>query len=163
MNCRGVRELSSEYIDRRLPSVEVIRLERHLRGCPTCRQEVEALRRTVSWIASLGELKAPPGFLGRVYEKIDKRERASRPWGWLFDPWKSKVPIRITVLSLLSELTKLKLLPAPFRKLQPAPDRTGGEGLPKTGEAAGKLAAENGDVTSFTSGRVSPVLSKRAR
>jgi hypothetical protein len=128
MNCRVVRELSSEYLDRRLPSVEVILLERHLRDCPTCRQEVEALRRTITWIASLGELTAPPGFLGRVYENIEKRERASHPWGWLFDPpWKFKVPIRITVLLLLSQLTRLKLLPAPFRKLQTAPDRTDGD------------------------------------
>jgi anti-sigma factor RsiW len=143
MNCRVVRELSSEYLDRRLPSVEVILLERHLRACPACWEELEALRKTVTWIASLGELRAPPGFLGRVYENIEKRERAFRPWDWLLYPWKFRVPIRVMVLLLLSELSKLKFLPAPFRKLQTVPYRMKGQGLPKTketiGEGPGKL------------------------
>lgn len=139
-DCRVVRELSSEYLDRRLPSVEVILLERHLRDCPACWEELEALRRTVTWIASLGELRARPGFLGRVYENIEKSERASRPRDWLFYPSKSKVPIRVTVLLLLSKLTKLKFLPASFKKLQTAPCRMEGESLPKRiGGRPGKL------------------------
>jgi anti-sigma factor RsiW len=37
----------SDYLDRRLPSGEVSRLERHLAECPHCHEYLEQLRLTI--------------------------------------------------------------------------------------------------------------------
>jgi hypothetical protein len=102
MDCREIRELFSDYLDRRLGPAQVASLEEHLRGCRDCKQEMEALRTTISLISSLGEVETSPDFLSQVQRKIDKQGKPWPIWTWLFEPIKIKVPLELTALILLS-------------------------------------------------------------
>jgi anti-sigma factor RsiW len=42
--CRDAVTLMSDYLDRRLPSRDAHRLERHLADCPHCQEYLEQLR-----------------------------------------------------------------------------------------------------------------------
>lgn len=101
MNCQDIKDLSSDYLDRRMAPSEIILFEEHLKACSGCRQEVEALRKTISLLGSLGEIETSPDFLDQVYRKIDKKEGLKRIWAWLFEPITIKVPLEITALLLL--------------------------------------------------------------
>jgi hypothetical protein len=62
MNCDGVRDLLSAYVDGEATPGELLRVEQHLRRCPVCAEEVDALRQTIAMVASLEEVELPPGF-----------------------------------------------------------------------------------------------------
>lgn len=62
MNCDGVRELLSAYVDGELSSGELLRVEQHLRRCPLCAEEVDALRQAIAMIGALEEVELPAGF-----------------------------------------------------------------------------------------------------
>jgi Putative zinc-finger len=102
MDCREIKELSSDYLDGRLGRAQVASFEEHLRGCPNCKQEMEALRITIYLIGSLGEVETSPDFLSQVQRKIDKQGKLWPIWAWLFEPIKIKVPLELTALILLS-------------------------------------------------------------
>lgn len=102
MNCQETRELFSEYLDQRLPSLEHASIEDHLKGCADCQRELAALKRTVALLGSLDDIETAPDFLSQVERKIAKGERIRRVWDWLFVPIKLKVPLEITALVVLS-------------------------------------------------------------
>lgn len=135
MNCQDVRELSSDYLDRRLAPHELSALEEHLGVCPDCRREIEALRATISLLGSLDLVETSADFLSRVHRKLEKESRLSRIRGWLLEPIKIKVPLEITALVLVGilashlyyrspELTKESRLSVPPESPQAAGDRT---------------------------------------
>ena len=74
MNCRDVRELSSEYLDQRLLPAATSLLEEHLKVCPNCLTEVETLRTTIGQIASLDRIETSPDFLLHVQRTIALRD-----------------------------------------------------------------------------------------
>jgi Putative zinc-finger len=102
MDCREIKELSSDYLDGRLGRAQVASFEEHLRECPNCKQEMEALHTTISLIGSLGEVETSPDFLSQVQRKIDKQAKSWPIWAWLFEPIRIKVPLELTALILLS-------------------------------------------------------------
>jgi len=104
MNCQDVRELSSDYLDRRLAPHELSALEEHLGVCPDCRREIGALRTTISLLGSLDPVETSAGFLSQVHRKLEKKSPLSRIRGWLLEPIKIKVPLEITALLLLGIL-----------------------------------------------------------
>lgn len=135
MNCQDVRELSSDYLDRRLAPHELSALEEHLGVCPDCRREIEALRATISLLGSLDLVETSADFLSRVHRKLEKESRLSRIRGWLLEPIKLKVSLEITALVLVGilvshlyyrspELTKESRLSVPPESPQAAGDRT---------------------------------------
>ena len=104
MNCQDVRELSSDYLDRRLAPSQLSLVEAHLGACPSCREEIEALRTTISLLGSLDPVETSADFLSQVRRKLEKKALASRIRGWLLEPVKIKVPLEITALMLLGVL-----------------------------------------------------------
>jgi Putative zinc-finger len=140
MNCQEARELSSEYVDQRLAPAQVSLLEEHIEACPDCEDEIEALRRTISWIGSLEAIEPSPDFLDQVQRKIDKRGKPWRIWAWLFEPIRVKVPLELTALILLSitalhlyhrspELSKEVRIPDRLESFGVAQDKLGEENL----------------------------------
>ena len=57
MTCRELVELVTDYLERRLPERDRVRLEAHLAECPHCVEYVAQMRRTVEL---LGELSDEP-------------------------------------------------------------------------------------------------------
>lgn len=71
MKCKQVKRLLDEFVEGELGSPQRETVERHLGVCPSCREEVSALRRTIDLIAEFGELKEPPDFLTQVRERLE--------------------------------------------------------------------------------------------
>lgn len=70
MNCDGVRDLLSPYVDGELSPGELLWVEQHLRRCHTCADEVDALRQTIALVASLDEVEVPAGFHAALHERL---------------------------------------------------------------------------------------------
>lgn len=70
MNCDGVRGLLSAYVDGELSAGELLRVEQHLRRCHWCADEVDALRQTISLVASLDEVALPPAFHAQLHQRL---------------------------------------------------------------------------------------------
>jgi len=66
MNHEEVKEQLSAYLDGELDAPIAEAVERHLRECSECRDELRSLKRTVSMLRSLPRAKAPNDLLERV-------------------------------------------------------------------------------------------------
>ncbi|HEY3302114.1 MAG TPA: zf-HC2 domain-containing protein [Candidatus Binatia bacterium] len=104
MNCPEVQELFSDYLDARLAPSHASLLKEHLGFCSACRQELEALRSTVTLICSLGEIKTAPDFLIQVNRKIDSGWKLGHLWRWAFVPAKIKLPVEAAALLIVTTL-----------------------------------------------------------
>lgn len=135
MNCRETRELLSEYLDQRLASRQSTALKEHLAACRDCREELEALRRTVSLLGALDEIEPSPGFASEVERRIERGRWRSRLRAWFVDPIAIKVPLEVMAVASIAiiafQITKSPLLEpdtkpaASFRELakQEEPER----------------------------------------
>lgn len=70
MNCDGVRDLLSAYLDGELSPGELLRVEQHLRRCHLCADEVDSLRQVVSLVASLDEVEVPATFHAQLHDRL---------------------------------------------------------------------------------------------
>jgi len=79
VKCDQCQELLSPYLDGALTETLRKELENHLRGCSFCREELEALRRTVELLHAWSEeeMELPEGFEERLRSRLTE---ASRPW-----------------------------------------------------------------------------------
>jgi anti-sigma factor RsiW len=74
LNCQTSKEYISAYLDDELPAEPRELLERHLAGCPLCRQEVEVQARLWGLLEVLpGE--APVGLVEKVMAQLPGRQR----------------------------------------------------------------------------------------
>lgn len=67
----------SGYLDGELTREEIETVERHVAGCPSCREEFNKMKRMVDAVAGL-RIEAPPDevwetFLEGVYNRIERR------------------------------------------------------------------------------------------
>ena len=70
MNCDGVSNLLSAYVDGELSPGELLRVEEHLRRCHACADEVDSLRQTIALVASLEEVEVPASFQVQLHERL---------------------------------------------------------------------------------------------
>jgi len=75
MRCDEVREVLPEYSVGALKGLKARRVRKHLRRCPSCARELEALERAASLIESM-PLEHPPQ---RVWESIKASIEAEAP------------------------------------------------------------------------------------
>lgn len=88
MNCCQCRELLSPYLDGVLSETVRRTLEGHLHFCPSCREELKAMRQTIEIIHSWSEeeMELPAGFAERLRSRLEEERR---PWyrrpgrGWV--------------------------------------------------------------------------------
>lgn len=66
MNCEDLRDLFSPYLDGQLTAAEADRLAAHLRTCPSCREELAALRFTSGLVSALPQAPLPADLAPRV-------------------------------------------------------------------------------------------------
>jgi predicted anti-sigma-YlaC factor YlaD len=59
IDCKQVRELSSDYLDEDLPPVKRSAIQGHLSKCGPCQAFVDTLASTISILASLPRVSAP--------------------------------------------------------------------------------------------------------
>lgn len=101
MNCHDAREQFSALIDEALSADERAALDAHLATCADCRRELQRFRDTVALMRGAVPVRAPAGFVDRVFE-------AARPVPWprrllntLFLPWPIKLPMEAAAIVLV--------------------------------------------------------------
>jgi hypothetical protein len=75
-------ELLGPYLLRQLTAEEGHELERHLEGCPRCRDELEGVRQTHVLLGELAANKPPPELKGRVLAHAKGEASARFGGGW---------------------------------------------------------------------------------
>jgi hypothetical protein len=70
MNCDGVSDLLSAYLDGELVPGELLRVEQHLRRCHACADSVTSLRQTIALVASLDEVDVPAAFHAKLHSRL---------------------------------------------------------------------------------------------
>ena len=76
-SCQDIGQLMSLALDRSLTQGEARGLEEHLKRCPTCREEWEAMQRVSRLFTDAPLMGPPPGFADRVMQRVARR-RACR-------------------------------------------------------------------------------------
>jgi len=91
METPGTAELLLDYCARKLNPESTAILERHFEICPSCRSFAEGQRAVWKALDSYAEWDAPPvsaDFDGRLYERIEKLDRAVPWWDVLVRPFR---------------------------------------------------------------------------
>lgn len=73
-NCQDVGLLMSLALDKSLAQGEAGCLEEHLRQCPTCQEEWEAMQRVSRLFTDAPLMSPPPGFADRVMQRLAQRQ-----------------------------------------------------------------------------------------
>ena len=115
MECEGLKERFSAYLDGILPAEERTLLEEHLKSCERCRESLADLRKTIGHVRDLEEIEPPLWLTNKVMAKI--RAEAEPKKGIierLFYPLSLKLPIQ-AVATVLIVATALYV----FRMMEP--------------------------------------------
>ncbi len=73
-SCEDVGLLMSLALDKSLAQGEASCLEEHLRQCPTCQEEWEAMQRVSQLFTNSPLMGPPPGFSDRVMQRLAQRQ-----------------------------------------------------------------------------------------
>lgn len=74
VSCQDVGRLMSLALDQSLTQGEVRCLEEHLKQCPTCREEWEAMQRVSRLFTDAPLMSPSPGFADRVMQRLAQRQ-----------------------------------------------------------------------------------------
>ncbi|ATW23778.1 anti-sigma factor family protein [Candidatus Formimonas warabiya] len=160
MNCLDIQDLLSPYLDDVLTSEEILMVENHLEGCPSCRKDLAELKETVALIQSIPEVPLPSDFSDQIHDLLTKvhedknREmplETGRKW------WKKFAgPQRIFVAAAAMIIIVLSLFGSDlFQKPQQdggqAPSIMSAQPAGEEESAASKSPAEDQDLQSESS------------
>ncbi|MGO8702802.1 MAG: anti-sigma factor family protein [Candidatus Brocadiia bacterium] len=110
MNCEKVIGQFSAYLDGQLTAAEREAVRSHVADCARCRDELEALSRTVYAVADLPRLRAPSDLREQVMAKLDGVTPAqARPPRWRMY-WSAAAAVAFAIVIIL-----LTRSPAPRR------------------------------------------------
>jgi len=104
MNCAGIKELFSEYIDGVLDSDTKAQLEEHVLQCTGCRQALEELKALVGELRAVEPVNAPGDFLDRLHERIEPRFSFGKIIKTLFVPMRIKIPVQLVTATATAVL-----------------------------------------------------------
>ncbi|BDG61019.1 zf-HC2 domain-containing protein [Caldinitratiruptor microaerophilus] len=152
MNCEGVRQHLSAYIDGELHELARLQVEHHLGRCAACATEEALLRRTVAMLHDLADpdLEVPPGFRESLHARLAALPppvAAARPavvpaWERVRRSWR-RAGVPAAAAAAAAAILALAYSPAgPFGGTRPVP-LAGGAGL--TGPSTAPATAA--DVT----------------
>jgi len=88
MRCSKVKKLLEAYIDAELPEKVAQAVEKHIEGCPECREEEARVRSLNTLINEAPVMPVPFGFSARVMDRLREEQEVRRP---VFEP----VPVRL--------------------------------------------------------------------
>lgn len=101
MNCPEAREAFSDLHDGTRSGPRLADLQRHLEGCPVCRAEWAAFRRTVHALKAMADEEPSAGFAARVVQRIEAPRWWQRVVATLVLPLRVKLPIHAAALVVL--------------------------------------------------------------
>jgi len=88
MQCRRVQARLSAFLDGEIPPREARAVEAHLKACDRCREEREALERTIRMVRELGVEPAPDDLCDRVLAGLDDTPSEAKPVGRPVGRWR---------------------------------------------------------------------------
>jgi len=121
MDCAGIQELLSEYIDGTLDAKAVQVVEKHISACEDCKETLASLSAMVEELNALEPMKAPADFLEKIHQRMEPRSDFSRIFRKLFVPFKIKIPLQLAAAATASILVVmvLSLQKSEYQKMQP--------------------------------------------
>jgi len=99
MNCAGIKQLLSEYVDGVLDAQTKADIEEHISTCTGCRQALEDLKALVGELRAVEPVKAPEDFLNQLHERIESRFSLGKIMRTLFVPMRIKIPIQLVTVT----------------------------------------------------------------
>jgi hypothetical protein len=79
-------------------------VEKHLKTCKDCKEEIAYLRAISEKLGSLEIIEAPADFLKKVHERIEQRTLVSRVFRSLFVPTRFKIPFQLATAAAAAVL-----------------------------------------------------------
>lgn len=73
MKCKHAKVLLSHYVEQTVDTKRRDKLDRHLGECPTCRDAMNKMIKTVNIIRAVEEVDPPRDYLGVVNELLPKQ------------------------------------------------------------------------------------------
>ena len=147
MECAGIREYLSEYVDGTLDPQNRALVEEHLSTCEHCREELSSLRAVIEELGSLEPLSAPENFLRSIHERIENRSAFSRVKRLLFFPARIKIPLQLATAAVTALLVFTV-----FNAMQPAKQFPGKPSVSDQERVAQQPASEPMELASIEKG-----------
>lgn len=79
MRCRNVTKQLSAFLDGELPPVEAERIQTHLKSCPECAKQRDALERTMQAVGDLPAVGAPTGLRQKILADLESAPSTREP------------------------------------------------------------------------------------
>jgi Putative zinc-finger len=120
MDCSGIQELLSEYIDGTLDAKSVQAVEEHISACQDCKEALDSLNEVIKELNALEPVKAPADFLEKIHQRMESRSNFRRLFKTFFIPFKIKIPLQLAAAAFASILVVmvLNLQKSEYRKMQ---------------------------------------------
>ena len=118
MNCAGIKELLSEYVDGVLDAQTQADIKEHIATCTGCQKEIKELKALVEDLGILEQAKAPDDFIDRLHERIESRFGFGRIINALFVPMRIKIPMQLVTATATAVLVfSIINLPQPEKQV----------------------------------------------
>lgn len=97
-------ERLSAYLEGELSPAEAQELQAHLDACPACREDLAQFQAMLADLKSLPTLSAPPDFVGKVMERVEREPvpvlSLGVVWWKKLMGWKFLAPVAVAMLAL---------------------------------------------------------------
>ena len=71
IDCRRVRDLSSDFLEGGLPPSSRTKIHAHLRVCLSCTAFIKSLASTITMLGKLPRSKPPPSLKRKIRERVE--------------------------------------------------------------------------------------------
>lgn len=115
MDCNGIKEKLSAYIDDQLVPEERRTVDHHLTTCQECRAALHDLRRTIEYAQGVEEIESPAWLAQKVMAKVREESKKKGILRKLFYPLHIKIPVEIFATIAIAVITVFV-----FKAIQPA-------------------------------------------
>ena len=102
MDCAGIQNLLSEYIDEVLDARTTAIVEKHIAQCERCRSELRSMQAMIRELQSISPVRAPARFSVELNERLEKSDSLFRKAKRIFfQPMFLKVPLEIATVAVV--------------------------------------------------------------
>ncbi|MDD5066250.1 MAG: zf-HC2 domain-containing protein, partial [bacterium] len=142
MKCSIIHKLLPDYLTHEVNGDQERSVKEHLASCEKCREELAFLKKYFQTLSSLEKKDAPPDFLEKLHDRLEKSHPFKELLAKLFIPFPLKVPLELAgvtaVIVFIILLIKPVPLPEQFQKASPESPEQGKKIMRLTEEQAGK-------------------------
>ena len=109
MECDGIKDKLSDYIEGVLNSEETSLVSAHIKSCKKCEEACVDLKKTVGYVKDLEEVEPPQWLTQKIMVRVKEEAEKKSLWEKLFYPLHVKLPLEAAA-TLLVAVTALYIL-----------------------------------------------------